>query len=69
MYIYIYVFPIGYSLLPIPRYGPGAAPCAGAAGPSVRGAGGAVRRGPRREGPADRAGPAPGPAAPIGHRE
>ena len=40
------------------RYGPdragrpaGPAPCAGAAGPSVRGAGGAVRRGAPQRGP------------------
>ena len=32
------------------RYGPGAAPCTGAAGPSVRGAGG-----PSAEGPSERA--------------
>ena len=67
----INIVPIGYSLCPIGAAGPGAGPArsAGAAGPPVRGAGGgAARRGPLREGPADRAGPAPGSAAPIGHR-
>ena len=56
----LYWFPIPYCLCPI------GAP--GAAGPSVRGAGGAVRRGPLREGPAHGAGPGPGPGPGPAHQ-
>ena len=65
----INIFPIGYPLCPIGPAEPGAGPdLRGPRGRPSEGSGGG--RPPRtlRKGPADRAGPAPGSAAPIGHR-
>ena len=61
IYIYIYIS-IELPLLLIPSGpGPGRAPCAGVAGPFVRGAGGQCAVGPLRNGPAHAVAPGPGP--------